>query len=129
MPKQPLCGALPHPVAVSGARQQGLENQLPMSGARPSASRRERHLLAIEKGGKILLWQRPPDSRRMAGFWELPEREQVPGAEVTEAVGRFRHTIVHTTYLVEVCRAHVSLLTVPEAIFNGWRRVFSGIYL
>jgi A/G-specific adenine glycosylase len=104
VPKQPLCGQCPIRLQCQ-ARGEGLENQLPLTGARPSASRRERHLLAIEKKGRILLWQRPPDSRRMAGFWELPEREQVPGAEVAEAAGRFRHTIVHTTYLVAVYRA------------------------
>jgi A/G-specific adenine glycosylase len=104
VPKQPLCGQCPIRFECQ-ARREGLENQLPLSGARPAASRRERHLVAIEKGGRILLWQRPPDSQRMAGFWELPEREQVPGAEVVEAAGRFRHSIVHTTYLVVVYRA------------------------
>jgi A/G-specific adenine glycosylase len=104
VPKQPLCGHCPIRLQCQ-ARLEGLENQLPLSGARPGTRRLERHLLAIEKRGRILLWQRPPDSRRMAGFWELPEREQVPGAEVTEAAGRFRHTIVHTTYLVVVSRA------------------------
>jgi A/G-specific adenine glycosylase len=107
LPKQPSCGACPISPQCKG-RQQGIENQLPISGVRPTASRRDRHLLAIEKGDKILLWQRPADSRRLAGFWELPEREQVPGAKVSVAVGTFRHTIVHTTYLVDVCRATVS---------------------
>jgi A/G-specific adenine glycosylase len=113
VPKQPLCGVCPIRPQCQG-RQQGIENQLPLSGAPPSASRRERHLLAIEKGDKILLWQRPADSRRLAGFWELPEREQVPGAEVSISAGRFRHTIVHTTYLVEVCRATVRQQALPN---------------
>jgi A/G-specific adenine glycosylase len=104
LPKQPLC---PHcPIRrYCQARLLGIENQLPLNGTRPNATRQEKHLLAIEKGGKILLWQRPSDSRRMAGFWELPEREQVPEVKVGEAAAGFRHTIVHTTYLVQVFRA------------------------
>lgn len=107
VPKQPLCGRCPIHIHCH-ARQQGLETQLPLSGTRPDMGRREIYLLVIEKAGKILLWQRPPESRRMAGFWELPARQQVPEARVSATIGRFRHTIVHTTYLVEVCRAAVT---------------------
>jgi A/G-specific adenine glycosylase len=106
VPKQPLCGDCPVRLHCQ-ARQQGLENQLPLNGARPTASRREKHLLVIEKKGKILLWQRPADSRRLAGFWELPERDQVPGALVHGELAGFRHTIVNTTYLVQVYRASI----------------------
>jgi A/G-specific adenine glycosylase len=106
VPKQPLCGDCPVRLQCQ-ARQQGIENQLPFSGARPSASRREKHLLVIEKAGKVLLWQRPADSKRLAGFWELPEPEQVPGAKVHGELPGFRHTIVSTTYLVQVYRAAV----------------------
>jgi A/G-specific adenine glycosylase len=104
VPKQPSCGHCPIRAYCQG-RRQGVENQLPLNGVRPNANRREMHLLAIEKGNKILLWQRPADSRRLAGFWELPEREQLPGATVLAAAGGFRHTIVNTTYLVQVYRA------------------------
>jgi len=69
------------------------------------AERREKHILAIEKRDKILLWRRPADSRRLAGFWELPECEQLPAATLCGAAGGFRHTIVNTTYLVQVYRA------------------------
>jgi len=106
VPKQPLCGDCPVRLHCQ-ARRQGVENQLPLTGARPIASRQQKHLLVIEKAGKILLWQRPPDSRRLAGFWELPEREQVTGATVQGAVAGFRHTIVNTTYLVQVYGATV----------------------
>jgi len=106
VPKQPLCGECPirrHCLA----RQEGVENQLPLHGVRQSATRCEAHLLVIGKADQVLLWQRPADSRRLAGFWELPEREQLPGASVLGSVGRFRHTIVNTTYLVQVYRASI----------------------
>jgi A/G-specific adenine glycosylase len=106
LPKQPRCGDCPIRRHCQ-ARQNGVENQLPLSGVRPSANRREMHLLAIEKRDKILLWQRPAASRRLAGLWELPEREQLPAATVDGAAAGFRHTIVNTTYLIQVQRATV----------------------
>jgi A/G-specific adenine glycosylase len=106
VPKQPLCGDCPVRPQCQ-ARQQGIENQLPLSGVRPSAIQRELHLLVIERAGKILLWQRPSHSRRLPGFWEIPERHQVPDADIHAEVAGFRHTIVHTTYLVQVYRASV----------------------
>jgi len=104
LPKRPLCKGCPLPLHCE-ARKQGFESQLPVIGVRPETDRRQKNLLIIEKAGKILFWQRPAESSRLAKFWELPEREQLPGAAVTGQVGTFRHTIVHTTYLVEVCRA------------------------
>jgi A/G-specific adenine glycosylase len=105
-PKQPACGNCPVRTHCQ-AREQGVENQLPLNGVRASVNRRELHLLLIEKGGKILAWQRPLDSPRLAGFWELPERAQLPSATVQAEVGGFRHTIVNTTYLVQVVRASI----------------------
>jgi A/G-specific adenine glycosylase len=106
LPQRPLCVRCPVRLYCE-ARKQGLENQLPVRGARPTADQREKKLLVIEKAGKVLFWQRPAQSSRLATFWELPEREQLPGAEVTDYAGAFRHTIVNTTYFVEVCRATV----------------------
>jgi A/G-specific adenine glycosylase len=104
LPKQPLCADCPIGKYCC-AREQGIERELPLRGGRRVASRRAVRLLAIEKGGQVLLWRRPAESRRLAGFWELPEREQIPQARVGETAGKFRHTIVHTTYLVQVDRA------------------------
>jgi A/G-specific adenine glycosylase len=106
LPKQPLCGQCPIR-AHCQARSEGIENQLPLNGVRPIAHRRELHLLVIDKGEGVLLTQRAAESKRLAGFWELPEREQVPAAIINRSAGEFRHTIVHTTYLVRVYRAFV----------------------
>jgi A/G-specific adenine glycosylase len=109
LPKRPLCDCCPVRFYCE-ARKQGLETQLPVRGARPSADQRAKKLLVIEKAGKVLFWQRPEHSSRLAKFWELPEHEQLPDATVTNYAGTFRHTIVNTTYLVEVCRATVRSL-------------------
>jgi A/G-specific adenine glycosylase len=104
LPKQPLCAECPIG-KYCGALGQGMEKELPVRAVPKRANQRAVRLLAIEKSGKILLWRRGADSRRLAGFWELPEKEQLPEARVREKAGQFRHTIVHTTYLVRVDRA------------------------
>jgi len=106
LPKRPLCQRCPVRLNCE-ARKQGLENQLPVRGARPSADQRGQRLLVIEKAGKVLFWQRPAESARLAKFWELPELQQLPTAKVTNYAGAFQHTIVNTTYFVEVSRATV----------------------
>jgi A/G-specific adenine glycosylase len=106
VPKRPLCQRCPVRLYCE-ARKQGLENQLPVRGPGPSADQREKRLLVVEKAGKVLFWQRPAESSRLAKFWELPEREQLPSAKVTDYAGAFQHTIVNTTYHVEVSRATV----------------------
>ncbi len=104
VPKRPWCESCPVRMHCE-ARKQGLELQLPVRGARGSRDHREKNLLVIEREGEVVFWQRTAESSRLAEFWELPEREQLPRAKVTGYAGVFRHTIVNTTYLVEVSRA------------------------
>ena len=37
-------------------------------------------VLVIERNGRLLLRQRPPDAVKLAGFWELPQIAEVPAA-------------------------------------------------
>jgi hypothetical protein len=63
-------------------------------------------LLAIERAGKMLFYQRehPP----MRGFWELPEALQVPLAKREGPGHRFRHSIMNHNYVVTVERAQLA---------------------
>jgi len=106
LPKQPLCSKCPVS-SHCAARRQGQENHFPVRSSRPSPNRVEKQLLVIENRARVLLWQRPAGSRRLAGFWELPEREQVPGAVVQGEAASFRHTIVNTLYRFLVYRATI----------------------
>ena len=104
LPQRPQC--LLCPVAIECvAHQTGRENELPLKSASPRPIEEEKQLLVIERAGMILAWRRPADSARMAGFWELPERADVPRARVQKHVARFRHTIVNTNYSCDVFRA------------------------
>jgi A/G-specific adenine glycosylase len=111
LPKQPHCTECP----VAGqcvAHGMGTENELPVKSAPKGSTRVEKNLLVIERGGKILFWQRPKENRRLAGFWELPEPGQVAAAKLGSSIGQFRHTIMHTNFVCQVFRA--SLALVPE---------------
>lgn len=104
LPQQPQC--LLCPIADQcEARRQGRQHEFPVKRAKPAAADVAQRLLLIHKAGAYLLWKRPSDSRRMAGFWELPHLEQLPSAKLGEVVGQFRHTLVNTHYRFELVRA------------------------
>ena len=65
-------------------------------------------LLAILRRSELLLWQRPPESKRLAGFWELPEPVMLPSVQILETAGDFRHVITNTTYQFTVRRARIT---------------------
>lgn len=106
LPRRPRCEACP----LSGyceARRRGLENQLPARARRAASTRIEKTLLVIVRRGRILLRQRPEIDRRLAGFWELPELDQVPGARLAGLCGSFRHSITNHSYGFSVAAASV----------------------
>ena len=89
------------------ALQQGRQRELPVKLGRKTHLEINETLLIIVRSEEILLWQRPPGSGRMAGFWELPEAGQIPLAKLGETLGEVRHTITHHNYTFRVCRASV----------------------
>jgi hypothetical protein len=56
----------------------------------------------VEKDRSILFWQRPAGSKKLAGFWELPEPEHLLKPPQGTTVGRFRHSITNHDYTFEV---------------------------
>ncbi len=107
LPKNPLC--LLCPVASDcRAAAEGTAGQLPVKLRRAEPVAIEALLLIVRKNGRILLRQREPDARRMAGFWELPTPEQLPHARIGRRLGMFRHTITHHHYTFGVAEAAAS---------------------
>jgi len=104
LPRDPRCGVCPI-AAFCEARRTGRQLQYPVKQGPIRATQAEKQLLVIERGDNILFWQHPAPSRRLAGFWELPEPEQLPKARLHREVGTFRHSIVNTQYRVQVLRA------------------------
>ena len=80
------------------ARELGIVETLPVRKAKAATIEEEKTLLWIERGDAVLAWQRGTESKRLAGFWELPEPEMVPGVAIGAEVGSFRHAIVNHRY-------------------------------
>jgi len=105
-PKRPQCLVCP----VSGlcqARQTGNQDLRPVRFVKTKSIEEERTVFWIEEAGQLLVWQRPESSRLMPGFWELPERSEVPAAVVGERLGSFKHGITFRNYRFEIRRARV----------------------
>jgi len=107
LPRDPLC--LICPVSADcKARIEGTQAQLPVKLRRVEPVQVATTLLVVERGGKILLWRRDPESLRLGGFWELPSSEDLPKVKPQETVGSFKHSITHHNYTCTVVRASVS---------------------
>lgn len=104
LPKQPQCSACPVSIDCA-ARASGREGELPVRARKPEFATTPITLLIVERAARLLLRRRPEGSRRMAGFWELPESSALPAAEILKEIAVFRHTIVRTKY---VCRVAVA---------------------
>jgi A/G-specific adenine glycosylase len=117
LPAKPLCPACPVAAGCRG-REAGTVDRLPVKLRRKAPVRIEGVLLVVRHRGRVLLRQRDADARRMAGFWDLPSPEHLPGARLGEHLGEIRHTITHHHYTLEVRSAGVSVAG-PEW---GWFR-------
>lgn len=110
LPKSPQCLLCPVRTHCR-AQEAGTQSQLPVKLRRTEPVAIEKTLLLIQQNGDIVLWQRGAQSSRLAGFWELPEREQLPAAQLTgPPAGMVRHTITHHQYTFTVQPAAVRSL-------------------
>ena len=99
LPKAPKC--LYCPINEDcGARLQGLQHTIPIQIGKATQISEERTMLWICRGEEVLLWQRPLDSKRLAGFWELPEPEKLSQAKIFGNLGEFSHSIVNHKYRI-----------------------------
>lgn len=67
----------------------------------------EQILIGIRRGRRVLMWRRPVESQRLAGFWELPESSALPDWQLVRWVGEFSHMITQTRYRVRVAEGKV----------------------
>lgn len=103
LPRDPHCLLCPL-AAHCRARAEGVQNELPTKLRRPATVAVETTLLLIEEGDRVLMRQ-SASGGRMAGFWELPEADEMPGAAAMEEIHRFRHSIMNRAYRCTVFRA------------------------
>jgi len=120
LPRNPLCLVCPLAERCV-ARQQGTVAQLPVKLGKTAPVKIAAGLLVIRRGTRILLRQREPQARRMAGFWELPGSADLPAAQIGEWLGEFRHTITHYHYTFTVQSASVAKITTGYRWFTQKR--------
>lgn len=108
LPRNPQCGECPA-ARCCEARRRGTAAQLPVKLRRQQAVCLEDVLLVIRSRGRVLLRERGPHARRMAGFWDLPAAGDLPQARITAEIGEFRHTITHHHYRFTVVGASIRL--------------------
>ncbi len=97
VPKQPQCLLCPISDSCT-ARRFGTQRELPVKLGNPKSIKIDRTLLVVRKDGKLLMWQRSPESAKLAGFWELPEPEHVSQIKLGVQLGNFRHSITNHNY-------------------------------
>jgi A/G-specific adenine glycosylase len=108
LPRNPLCLVCPLAACCRG-REAGTVDQLPVKLRQTAPVRIEGVLLVVRQRGRILLRQRDAAARRMAGFWDLPSPEDLPGARLGKHLGEIRHTITHHRYTLAVRSAAVDV--------------------
>ena len=114
LPRAPRCATCPL-AAVCEAHQHGTTAAVPVKLRKMAPVKIAAQVVVVPRRGSVLLWQRPADARRLAGFWELPSAEQVPGLREQRTAGTFRHTITHHHYEVTVLIGRVARAVKPLA--------------
>ena len=106
LPKNPHC--LVCPVSEwCRARQHASQREFPVKIIPRKSVSETRRLFWVEHDSRILAWQRASTSHLMPGFWELPENEQLPDAQLLLRLGSFRHGITFHNYVFELWTASV----------------------
>jgi A/G-specific adenine glycosylase len=113
LPKSPDCPKCPLSKHCEAFRT-GKQQEYPVKLRKLQRNEVSETLFYIERDGQILLWRRDANSKRLAGFWELPGPEQLKHVASGRMVVEFRHTIVNTTFRFKVVRA--SLGTIPGGL-------------
>jgi A/G-specific adenine glycosylase len=116
LPRTPDCGACPVERFCAG-RAAGRERELPVRLKKPRARDVALELVLIESGGRILLVKRSASERRLAEFWELPERYLVKGIQ-SSAVAAFSQRIVNDRFRVTVWSARSAPRSLPGSWFG-----------
>jgi A/G-specific adenine glycosylase len=117
-PRAPRCDACPV-TKLCAARRAGTQQELPVKLSKKTVRELKVDLAIVERDGHIVLVKRASGERRLAGFWELPARDLIPG-DLTQgrarSIAKFRHQIVNDRFIVTVWRVSAtSAATLPAA--------------
>lgn len=123
LPRDPQCLVCPL-AGTCQARLEGVQNELPAKKPKGPPIQMELRLLLIRNQKNLLLWRRPADSKKLAGFWELPQEGHLPGVQVhPEVRGSFRHSITNHLYRVELHEAEFARNLPAGFAWHSWTAV------
>ena len=111
VPRTPRCHECPVE-RFCAARAAGSERELPVKLKKAKARELDLDLLLFERGGEIFLIQRGSGERRLADFWELPDKKSFPRLRPRVAHD-FSHQIVNDRFHVSVWTAEPPALLPP----------------
>ena len=128
-PRKPLCSTCPLEEGCL-ATATGEPERYPVAGRKAPVLRHHRRLAVVEDGDRLLLFRRPPDSKRLAGLWEFPWIEgcsegdsdaafanRYGGSwEVGPQKGRVTHSVTNRSFRIDVVQAS---LNADEAVAEG----------
>ncbi len=114
LPRNPLCHACPLQ-KLCAARAAGTAARLPVKLRKTETERVEGVLLVVRKGTRVLLVRGGRGVARVAGFWDLPAPEDLPGTRLGDYLGQVRHTITFHRYALRVHAAAAGAGTAPLA--------------
>ena len=114
LPRTPDCRICPV-AKFCAARAAGTERELPVKLKKQAARDVPLDLLLIRSAedDRIFLIRRSSSERRLADFWELPERGQFPNAFRPRRLGEFRHQIVNDRFRVRLWSARAKHADLP----------------
>ena len=116
VPRTPRCGICPVIKFCSGYAA-GRQNELPVKLSKAAIRDVLLDVVLLKQADKIFLMQRGATERRLAEFWELPEKRLLPGARL-EQFCEFRHRIVNDQFRVMVWQSPTGKAArLPE---GGW---------
>ncbi|HEU5020820.1 MAG TPA: hypothetical protein VFT60_02980 [Bryobacteraceae bacterium] len=100
IPRAPRCGECPVS-RFCDARATGRESQLPVKLKKNASRDVPLNLALLRNASGLFLIQRAADERRLAGFWELPQKNLLPRWRGRPAA-QFTHQIVNDRFRISV---------------------------
>jgi A/G-specific adenine glycosylase len=101
LPRAPECERCPV-IRFCAARAAGTERQLPVRLKKPQARDVPLQLAVLEDEGRVFLVRRSSAERRLADFWELPEKRSLKRGVRFRKLHEFSHRIVNDCFRVTV---------------------------
>jgi A/G-specific adenine glycosylase len=100
VPRNPACGVCPVE-KFCAARAAGTERELPVKLKKQQVRDVALDLVLLRREDAVFLVERNAEERRLAGFWELPEKRLFPGLR-TRKMSEFSHQIVNDRFRVAI---------------------------